>query len=897
MKGKIEKVTRVMATTGTIGIMLLLLASIACAEVPISDGFDYPVGNCDNFDGWYTSLFLGDSWSSYYGHLGEDYLKSSGSSKGEMVYSASNGIVYKVYTGSPDSWGGVIIIKHTSPAWNNFSVAGTTLPDSGEISTNVVYTLYGHINLTEIYVNENENVNRRTPIGRIGVVSKFPTPHLHFEIMNQTAINTEWESGVGHGYSGTDNSAPNHYSPSGFINANRPQISPLIGDWNGDGIDTNGTFNSRTSTFSLKDEYNQEVVSQQFGEPGDFPIVGDWNGNGNDSIGIYRPKTAEFHLDNNNDGACDYDPINFGVIGDYPIVGDWDGDGDDDIGVFRSLDSETLKTTFFLKHPDKVDLIEFGAKTDFPVIGDWNNNGEDDVGVFRRNDPDYDQNAVFYLRNGVETIAVVFGNNDDIPIVGKPEFDGLTRIGIYRPSTQQFIFKPEIIIQSGDCLDLIIAFDTTGSMWDDIANAQASAVEIVEALDSTGFDYRVAIADYRDYPENPYGEPGIDYVYNLDQPFSNNKSAIVDAINNLTLGWGNDWKESVYSALVESMLDVEKDTTIPDNYGWRKGAFKAIILLGDAPPQGGPESHIPEPWDGGYSLDNVVKLSKDIDPIRVYSIVVGSDTNTYAAFSEISEKTGGKVYLSPNADDVSDAIIKAIEDMEDDGYGVEVSITPTQNEANPGNSVIYSVNTTNKGDLADVYDVSFETENIVGRGYPLAIQYSWIMFDNSEIKLNPSISEIRLLSISVPENWAGMEDINYTFGVNAKSKTNADVSNTSSAELKIKANKKSMIEYSRLEIQWLAELVDSSTIDQGIKNALLAKLANAESKADQALVNLDNGKVELADNMLEASQNALNSFANQVDAQYDKKIMQPDAKVLKEKVNQITEDIEIAKNN
>lgn len=77
------------------------------------------------------------------------------------------------------------------------------------------------------------------------------------------------------------------------------------------------------------------------------------------------------------------------------------------------------------------------------------------------------------------------------------------------------------------------------------------------------------------------------------------------------------------------MLDVDKDSVgNPDNYGWREGAFKSIILMGDAPPQGGPESYAPELWDGGHTLDNVTYWSENIDPIRVYSIVVGSDPDT-----------------------------------------------------------------------------------------------------------------------------------------------------------------------------------------------------------------------------------------------------------------------------
>jgi hypothetical protein len=439
-------------------------------------------------------------------------------------------------------------------------------------------------------------------------------------------------------------------------------------------------------------------------------------------------------------------------------------------------------------------------------------------------------------------------------------------------------------------LDLIILIDTTGSMGGEINQVKASANEIVEALDATGFDYRVAVADYRDYPVYPYGGSS-DYVYNLNLPFSNDKSAIISSINALDLGWGADWRESVYSALVEAMTDVNKDTDNADNYGWRNGVHKAIIIMGDAPP------HDPEPWDGGYSLDNVEYWSENIDPVEVYSIVVGNYGNTYAAFSEISEKTGGKAYLSLNAFGVADAIIEAIGDIGTGGYGVDVNITPTKNETTPGNSVMYSVNITNRVNISDVYDVSFEAKNIASSysGYPTAIQYSWIMFDDSEIKLDPNMSEAKPLVINVPENWAGMEDVIYNFNVVVISTTNTSIGNTSSAELKVKAGRRSMIEYSKLEIQWLSESVNGSGVDQGVKNALLFKLSNAESKLDQAIVNLDKGKMKTADNMLGVSQNIMNAFVNQVNAQYDKKIMQPDAEAIGEIASQIMGDIEKAK--
>ncbi len=108
-----------------------------------------------------------------------------------------------------------------------------------------------------------------------------------------------------------------------------------------------------------------------------------------------------------------------------------------------------MKTTFYLKYSDSsVISIEFGTPTDIPIIGDWNNDGKDDIGVFRRNDPDHENNAVFYLRNGAETITIAYGRNDDILIVGKPDNDGLTKIGVYRPSTQEFIFNHDLLVRT-----------------------------------------------------------------------------------------------------------------------------------------------------------------------------------------------------------------------------------------------------------------------------------------------------------------------------------------------------------------------------------------------------------------------------------------------------------------
>lgn len=125
-------------------------------------------------------------------------------------------------------------------------------------------------------------------------------------------------------------------------------------------------------------------------------------------------------------------------------------------------------------------------------------------------------------------------------------------------------------------LDLIFVIDTTGSMWDDIANVKAAATEIVNTIDSEIDDYRVAVVDYRDFSTYPYGGSG-DYPYHVMLPFSTDKTSVIGAIQGLSIGWGADWPESVYSALTRAIYT--------EGLGpWRDGVKKAIILMGDAPP-------------------------------------------------------------------------------------------------------------------------------------------------------------------------------------------------------------------------------------------------------------------------------------------------------------------------
>ncbi|MGB9929549.1 MAG: peptidoglycan DD-metalloendopeptidase family protein [Methanosarcina sp.] len=534
-----------------ISIAMLLATELGYAAVPISDGFDYPVG-VPNGEGYRHGQTIGgdDGWGFLENegngiiHPGEDWNRGSGDTDlGDPVYAVSNGRIIAA-TNYGKGWGNIVLVEHKL-------YDGTT-----------VWSNYAH--LRDINVS-NGNVQRGQQIGTIGKgYNNQYWAHLHFEIRKANLASNAWVTDQGQTQILT-----NYYNPSDFINNHRPRITPVIGDWNNDNIDNKGTFNPHTSTFSL-----DNGVNQQFGEPGDLPIVGDWDGDGSDTIGIYRPKTAQFFLDNNNDGARDYEPIAFGIAGDIPIIGDWDADGKDNIGIFRSSDLSGLTTFYLDSNNDGVadsQNINFGLPSDIPIVGDWNNDGKDDIGVFRRNDPANNNNAVFYLKNGAETISILYGINDDIPIIGKPYSDNQTRIGVYRSSVQDpFIFKPEAlnasvkeeynntsssdmtIVQPATSTETTIKVYRTATGQIDILNIESEYLPYVVAGENGAAHFEsmkaqaIASRAYAYYKkEHPSGsnfdvyDNQKDQVYNPNLTLNDNHKRSVSETNGILLKYNN----------------------------------------------------------------------------------------------------------------------------------------------------------------------------------------------------------------------------------------------------------------------------------------------------------------------------------------------------------------------
>jgi parallel beta-helix repeat protein len=157
-----------------------------------------------------------------------------------------------------------------------------------------------------------------------------------------------------------------------------PSDIPLAGDFNGDGCDTLSIYRPSEARFYIVNALGTNDgglgpadYSFLFGNLGDKPVVGDWDGDGIDEIGLHRESTGLFYWRNTLDTGNADGTIFFGDPGDRFVAGDWGiVDGKDTPGLFRPSD-----TTFYFRHTltagNADSQLEFGQPAWIPVAGDF----------------------------------------------------------------------------------------------------------------------------------------------------------------------------------------------------------------------------------------------------------------------------------------------------------------------------------------------------------------------------------------------------------------------------------------------------------------------------------------------------------------------------------------------
>ncbi len=227
------------------------------------------------------------------------------------------------------------------------------------------------------------------------------------------------------------------------------RLTPLVGDWNGDGRDEIGVYHAYGGSGRFVVDYNGNGLLDQadrstlYGPSNVTPVVGDWNGDGRHQIGIFagkgisgaRGEAAEFILDSDGDGSwSSADRIcGFGVVSDTPISSDWNNDGVDDIGVYHNGKwYRDINGSGGWDDPDGAAIVSYGWSGAKPVVGDWNNDGVDNFGVYQNGKWYRDVDGSEEWDAPDEAAIAGYGRSSEEPIAGDWNGDGRDDVGLFR---------------------------------------------------------------------------------------------------------------------------------------------------------------------------------------------------------------------------------------------------------------------------------------------------------------------------------------------------------------------------------------------------------------------------------------------------------------------------------
>ena len=173
-------------------------------------------------------------------------------------------------------------------------------------------------------------------------------------------------------------------------------------------------------------------------------------------------------------------------------------------------------------------------------------------------------------------------------------------------------------------LDMVIAFDTTGSMAAYIGAVRQEVSDLVPKLFRDNPDLRLGIVAFGDYCDMPNAqEYGKAYQCILPTDNENELIRFIKNSQDTTGGDGDEFYELVIKKIVEETP-------------WREGSTRSILLIADAHPHG-----------LGYSYQNIIadnKIDWREEASKAASMKIKIDTVTItdaAWFRELSAMTNG----------------------------------------------------------------------------------------------------------------------------------------------------------------------------------------------------------------------------------------------------------------
>ena len=145
---------------------------------------------------------------------------------------------------------------------------------------------------------------------------------------------------------------------------------------------------------------------------------------------------------------------------------------------------------------------------------------------------------------------------------------------VYAADPKDMIEKIDLLLQkeTGKTVDIVICFDTTGSMKPYIDEAKRRLISMLNGIIPEFTSFRIGMVLYKDY----YDE----YLTKII-PFTRDFDFFQRNLNVITARGGGDIPEAVYEALYEGA----------DKFPWTAES-RLLVLIGDAPPHPRPRGKI-----------------------------------------------------------------------------------------------------------------------------------------------------------------------------------------------------------------------------------------------------------------------------------------------------------------
>ena len=182
-------------------------------------------------------------------------------------------------------------------------------------------------------------------------------------------------------------------------------------------------------------------------------------------------------------------------------------------------------------------------------------------------------------------------------------------------------------------LDLLLIFDTTGSMYSYLSIVRENIVKIVQEIHREMPQARVAIMAHGDHCDEK-----ITYLVKRCL-FTTNTHDLVSFVRTVEPTDGGDFPEAIEDALWEA-----------NQLAWRDTSSKAIVLIGDSYPHTTSEC----PYKRDYKVESNKLKQKGI---RIYSVWCPSQLRDNDVFNWLSTMSGGKFLHLSNINDLCDLLI------------------------------------------------------------------------------------------------------------------------------------------------------------------------------------------------------------------------------------------------